>query len=48
LADINWEAVSAIGSILGAAASTAAVITALYLASRTNRPSLGIEELLRF
>lgn len=40
---IDWNALSAIGSLLGAAGTVAATIVALHLARSANRPQLSVE-----
>lgn len=44
--DINWEAVSAISTGLGALASFAAVLTALWLARNSHKPQLSIKAMI--
>ncbi|MBB3990846.1 hypothetical protein [Croceicoccus naphthovorans] len=39
---MNWEAISAIGQVAGAAATLAAVIVSLRLARRASRPNLTV------
>lgn len=41
--EVEWEAVSAISTALGAVASFAAVVTALWLARNSGKPKLAIE-----